>query len=110
MPRTGRRGRAAVPPRAGHRREALGPEHPDVARPQQPGGSAQGHQPAGEAEPLYRRALAITRGLGPEHPNVAADLNNLALLLGPPPASEAEPLYRRALAIDEKASARIIPT
>jgi len=34
-----------------------------------------------EAEPLYRRALAIVeKALGPEHPNVAASLNNLAEL------------------------------
>jgi hypothetical protein len=34
------------------------------------------------AEPLYRRALAITeKSLGPEHPNVAIRLNNLAVLL-----------------------------
>jgi hypothetical protein len=36
-----------------------------------------------EAEPLYRRALAITeKSFGPEHPDVAIRLNNLALLLG----------------------------
>ena len=33
----------------------------------------------GEAEPLFRRALAIAeKALGLEHPNVAASLNNLA--------------------------------
>ena len=55
----------------------------------------------GEAEPLYRRALAIDEAtLGPEHPGVARDLNNLAALLGDAgrPA-EAEPLMRRVLAI-----------
>jgi tetratricopeptide (TPR) repeat protein len=58
----------------------------------------------GEAEPLYRRALAITeKSFGPEHPNVAIRLNNLALLLSDTNRlAEAEPLYRRALAIDEK--------
>ena len=36
----------------------------------------------GAAEPLYRRALAISeRSDGSEHPNVATALNNLALLL-----------------------------
>ena len=35
-----------------------------------------------EAEPLYRRALAIDeKSFGPEHPNVARGLNNLAVLL-----------------------------
>ncbi len=34
-----------------------------------------------EAEPLYKRSLAIIeKVLGPEHPNVATSLNNLALL------------------------------
>ncbi len=59
----------------------------------------------GEAEPLYRRSLAILeKALGPEHPDVATSLNNLALLyktLGN--YAEAEPLYRRSLAIWEKA-------
>jgi hypothetical protein len=32
-----------------------------------------------EAEPLYRRALAIDeQSFGPDHPNVGTDLNNLA--------------------------------
>ncbi len=34
----------------------------------------------GEAEPLYRRALAIDEAsLGPAHPDVAKDLSNLAV-------------------------------
>jgi Tetratricopeptide repeat len=38
-----------------------------------------------EAEPIYRRALAIDeKSFGPEHPNVAGVLNNLAQLLRPP--------------------------
>lgn len=58
----------------------------------------------GEAEPLYRRALAIDeKSLGPEHPNLAAELSNLAQLHADTNRlSEAEPLMRRALAIDEK--------
>ena len=57
-----------------------------------------------EAEPLYRRALAIgEKRLGPDHPAVATSLNNLALLLKTQGKYvEAEPLYRRALAIGEK--------
>jgi tetratricopeptide (TPR) repeat protein len=58
----------------------------------------------GEAEPLYRRALAIDeKRFGPEHPDVATGLNNLGLLLSDTNRlAEAEPLYRRALAIKEK--------
>ncbi len=58
-----------------------------------------------EAEPLYRRALAIReKTLGSDHPDVATSLNNLAALLyAQGKYAEAEPLYRRALAIREKA-------
>ena len=57
----------------------------------------------GEAEPLYRRALAIDEAsYRPDHPEVATDLNNLASLLqATNRLGEAEPLYRRALAIFE---------
>jgi tetratricopeptide (TPR) repeat protein len=57
-----------------------------------------------EAEPLYRRALAIDeKALGLKHPDVATSLNNLAgLLYKQGKYVEAEPLYRRALAIGEK--------
>jgi len=34
-----------------------------------------------EAEPLYKRSLAIReKALGPDHPDVAQSLNNLAVL------------------------------
>ncbi len=58
-----------------------------------------------QAEPLYRRALAIReKALGPEHPDLATDLNNLALLYrAQGKYAQAEPLSRRALAIWEKA-------
>jgi tetratricopeptide (TPR) repeat protein len=58
-----------------------------------------------EAEPLYKRSLAINeKALGPEHPHVATVLNNLALLYNVQGKyTEAEPLYKRSLAIDEKA-------
>ena len=58
----------------------------------------------GEAESLFRRALATTeKSFGPEHPDVARGLNNLALLLSATNRlAEAEPLLRRALAITEK--------
>jgi tetratricopeptide (TPR) repeat protein len=57
-----------------------------------------------EAEPIYRRALAIDEAtFGPEDRSVAISLNNLAILLRDTnrPA-EAEPLMRRALAISER--------
>jgi tetratricopeptide (TPR) repeat protein len=54
-----------------------------------------------QAEPLYRRALAIDeKSYGPDHPDVATDLNNLAgLLRATNRLAEAEPLYRRAIGI-----------
>jgi tetratricopeptide (TPR) repeat protein len=57
-----------------------------------------------EAEPLYRRALALReKVLGPDHPDVATSLNNLAGLYDTQGRyKEAEPLYRRALALWEK--------
>ena len=56
-----------------------------------------------EAEPLFRRALAIDEAsYGPDRPEVATDLNKLAsLLYATNRLGEAEPLFRRALAIDE---------
>ena len=56
-----------------------------------------------EAEPLYKRALAIDEAsYGRDNPNVANDLWNLAeLLLATNRLVEAERLYRRALVIDE---------
>ena len=60
-----------------------------------------------EAEPLYKRALAIReKALGPDHPDyflVAQSLNKLAAFYGHQGRyAEAEPLYKRALAIFEK--------
>ena len=58
-----------------------------------------------EAEPLYKRSLAILeKALGPEHPDVAQSLNNLAELYRQQGRyADAEPLYKRSLAIREKA-------
>ena len=58
-----------------------------------------------EAEPLYRRALAIDeQRLRPRPSRCRCCLNNLAQLLQDTNRlGEAEPLMRRALAIDEKA-------
>ena len=57
-----------------------------------------------EAEPLYRRALALDeKSFGPEHARVAICLNNLAQLLqATKRLPEAEPLMRRSLALDEQ--------
>jgi tetratricopeptide (TPR) repeat protein len=57
-----------------------------------------------EAEPLFRRALAIDeRVFGPDHPALAADLRGLGRLLWRTDQSaEAEGLLCRALAIDER--------
>ena len=54
-----------------------------------------------QAEPLYKRALAIReKQLGPEHPDTATSLNNLAgLYHAQGKYEQAEPLYQRALAI-----------
>ena len=58
-----------------------------------------------EAEPLYRRSLAVhEKALGPDHPSVGTTLNNLAgLFEAQGRYAEAEPLYRRTLSINEKA-------
>jgi CHAT domain-containing protein len=57
-----------------------------------------------DAEPLYKRALAIyEKASGPNHPSVAVALNNLALLHETQGRyADAEPLFKRALAIHEK--------
>ncbi|MBL7498152.1 tetratricopeptide repeat protein [Frankia sp. CNm7] len=61
------------------------------------------HGQAGEALPLFQRALAIDEAVyGPDHPEVTAGLSNLAgALRDLGRAGEALPLVRRALAIDE---------
>ena len=57
------------------------------------------------AEPLFRKALAITKSaLGEGHPRYAESLNNLALLLyRQGDYAAAEPLFRKALAIYKSA-------
>ena len=64
-----------------------------------------------EAEPLYKRALAIReKALGPDHPTVATSSNNLAHSYDAQGRyAEAEPLYKRALAIRRRRWARTIP-
>ena len=57
-----------------------------------------------EAEPLYKRSLAIKeKALGPEHPNVAQGLENYAALLRAiGRTSEADKMEARAKAIRDK--------
>ena len=57
-----------------------------------------------EAEPLYKRSLAIReKALGPEHPDVATSLENYAALLRQTAhADEAERMEARAKAIRAK--------
>ena len=59
----------------------------------------------GQAEPLFKRALAISeRSHGADHPSTATSLNNLAALYCDQGLySQAEPLYRRALGICKQA-------
>ena len=86
--------------------KALGPDHPDVA--QSLNNLALLYVNQGryaDAEPLYKRSLAINeKALGPDHPDVATSLNNLAVLYANQGRyADAEPLYKRSLAIREKA-------
>ena len=64
------------------REKTLGPDHPDVA--QSLNNLALLYDTQGQytqAEPLYKRALAIVeRALGPDHPHVATSLENIAAL------------------------------
>ena len=56
-----------------------------------------------DAEPLYKRALAIKeKAFGPDHPDVAISLSNLAELYRVQGRyADAAPLNQRALAIRE---------
>jgi tetratricopeptide (TPR) repeat protein len=94
------------------REQALGPDHPDVARSLNNLALLYNHQGRyAEAKPLYQRALALReRGLGPDHPDTATSLNNLALLYYDQERyGEAEPLYQRALTIREQRLGRDHP-
>jgi tetratricopeptide (TPR) repeat protein len=65
-----------------------------------------------DAEPLYRRALAMhEKLLGPNHPKVGLSLNNLAeISWHQNDLEEAESLYRRALAIKLKTIGLLHPS
>jgi tetratricopeptide (TPR) repeat protein len=58
----------------------------------------------GEAEPLYRRSLAILeKALGPKHPSVATNLENYAAMLRETGrTAEADKMEARAKAIRVK--------
>ena len=79
---------------------ALGPEHPNVATSlNNLAGLYEDQGKYAEAEPLYRRALAIQENaLGPMHPHLAKSLNNLAgLYHAQGRYVEAEPLHMRGI-------------
>lgn len=80
----------------------MGPDHPTVAiRLSNLAALLHDMNRLADAEPLYRRALAISeKSLRPDDPGVAKDLYNLAALLWKTNRlAEAEPLLRRALGI-----------
>ena len=76
--------------------------HGDVA--EQPGASLHNQGKYDDAEPLYKRALAVREEvLGPMHPDTATSLNNLAHLYDSQGKyDDAEPLLKRALTIYEE--------
>ena len=85
--------------------QSLGPEHPDVVGKLRDLGLmyvAKGQYE--QAEPLFRRALAINEKAHPDSPFVAIDMNNLAeLYCKQSKYAQAELLYKRSLAIWERA-------
>ncbi len=65
-----------------------------------------------DAEPLYKRAIAIMeKAVGLNSVDIAPELNNLAALYQRQGRhAEAEPLFKRALALSEKSLPPVIPT
>ena len=107
-----RRRRAALPADAGDPGEVRGPAHPDVASALNNLAELTNKQARyAEAEPLYRRALAIRqKALRPDDPDVATSYNNLAgfyALLGR--YGEAEQLSGSRSPSSRKRSAPSIP-
>ncbi len=83
----------------------LGPKHPNTAQSYNNLASNLDNQGRyKEAEPLFRKALAIYEEvLGPKHPDTALSYNNLASNLDNQGRyKEAEPLCRKALAVREE--------
>ena len=92
--------------------KAFGRDHPEVARTLNGLATLYVSQSRyGDAEPLYRRSLAIReKALGSDHPDIAQLLNNMALLyLNQRRYPEVESVYQRSLAIREKALGRDHP-
>src|SRR5262249_59720486 len=91
--------------------KVLGRDHPDVAR--SLNNLAALYQSQGryaDAEPLYRRSLAISEKVLGRDSDVATSLNNLAeLYRNQGRYADAEPLYRRSLAVSEKVLGRDHP-
>ena len=102
-----RRRRAALQALAGDQRESARSRSSRCRYVAEQSGGALRYQQGryADAEPLYKRSLAIwEKALGPDHPDVATSLNNLAVLYREQGRyADAEPLYKRSLAIDEKA-------
>lgn len=85
---------------------ALGPDHPDVARSVNDLSVLYYQQGRyRETEPLHARVLAILeKALGPDHPDVAMSLNNLAMVYNQQGRySDAETLHERVLRLRERA-------
>jgi CHAT domain-containing protein/Tfp pilus assembly protein PilF len=105
LPKQVRRGRGAHPACARHQGKGARPaDHPDVAEILNNLAAVYGFQGRyGEAEGLYRRALAIReKALGADHPDVATTLNNLANVY----ASAGD--SARALAYSRKATHAVV--
>ena len=83
--------------------KALGSNHPDVAISlNNLAGLYETQGRYADAEPLYKRSLAIwEKALGPNHPNVATSLNNLALLYDSQGRyADALPIVQRIMALN----------
>jgi tetratricopeptide (TPR) repeat protein len=82
----------------------VGSDHPDVAKSLNNLGALYHTQGQYEqAEPLYKRVLAINEKLGLDHPDVEKILNNLAVLYhAQGKYAQAESFFNRSLAISEK--------
>ena len=88
------------------REQALGPDHPAVARSLENLGSLYSDRGRhGDAVALYQRAITILeRAHGPDYADIARELNNIAeIYCKQGRYGEAEPLSKRALAISEQA-------
>jgi len=82
--------------------KSFGPDHPTLLSASKPRSVWAGYERLVEAEPLYRRALAIhEKSSARRSRRLPNSLNNLAYLLRFTNGCGGRPLYRRALAIAE---------